>query len=94
VIENVNGGALGDTLIGNSLDNILIGGAGSDALEGKDGDDDLDGGTGSDIYFFKADLPLGHDGLFEPANADTDLIDFTGTTVGVNLNLDLNTSQT
>ena len=94
VIENITGGSLGDTLTGNSLNNILIGSTGADTLEGKGGDDDLDGGKGSDTYRFVANTPLGHDDLFEPANSDTDLIDFSGTTKDVSLDLGLNTSQT
>src|SRR6185503_9842807 len=48
VIENIVGGALGDTLTGNSLANILEGNAGDDALYGLAGDDTLRGGAGDD----------------------------------------------
>jgi Ca2+-binding RTX toxin-like protein len=48
-IENVTGGALGDTLTGNSLNNVLNGGAGNDTLIGGAGDDVLIGGPGQDI---------------------------------------------
>src|SRR5262249_54997440 len=45
-IENVTGGALGDTLTGNALNNALTGGAGNDTLIGGAGNDILAGGTG------------------------------------------------
>lgn len=99
VIENVTGGDQDDTLNGNDLDNILIGGAGDDVLTGGRGDDDLHGDAGSDTYYFDADLPLGHDDLFDHATSatedDIDLIDFAGTTTQpVALDLGLNVSQT
>jgi Ca2+-binding RTX toxin-like protein len=48
-IENVKGGALGDTLTGNALNNVISGGAGNDTLTGGDGDDVLIGGPGQDV---------------------------------------------
>ena len=48
-IENVTGGALGDTLTGNALNNSLSGGAGNDTLDGGAGTDALDGGAGTDV---------------------------------------------
>jgi Ca2+-binding RTX toxin-like protein len=63
-IENVTGGAGGDTLIGSSAGNILIGGEGNDDLSGAGGndtldtedgrtagEDNLDGGPGDDTIF-------------------------------------------
>ncbi len=56
-VENVTGGALGDTITGSGLDNRLDGNggndflrglAGNDTLIGRDGDDILDGGDGDD----------------------------------------------
>ncbi len=47
-LENVIGGALGDTLIGNALANVLTGGAGNDTLVGGAGKNILIGGTGTD----------------------------------------------
>ena len=38
-VENVIGGALGDTLTGNALNNSLSGGAGNDTLDGGAGTD-------------------------------------------------------
>jgi Ca2+-binding RTX toxin-like protein len=48
-IENVTGGALGDTLTGNALNNTIDGGAGNGTLTGGAGDDVLSGGPGVDI---------------------------------------------
>jgi Ca2+-binding RTX toxin-like protein len=48
-IENVIGGALGDSITGNALDNSLSGGAGNDTLVGGAGTDTLDGGAGTDV---------------------------------------------
>ena len=42
------GGALGDTLTGNTLNNVLSGGAGNDTLAGGSGKNILIGGTGTD----------------------------------------------
>jgi Ca2+-binding RTX toxin-like protein len=48
--ENVQGGALSDTLRGNVLSNVLIGGpAGDDTLIGGSGYDTLIGGPGNDV---------------------------------------------
>src|SRR5262249_57835848 len=48
-IENVTGGALGDTLVGNALNNALTGGSGNDTLDGGLGGDILTGGAGDDL---------------------------------------------
>ncbi len=47
-VENVDGGAGNDTLIGNGDDNVLDGGDGDDTLYGLGGDDRLIGGNGND----------------------------------------------
>ena len=47
-VENVIGGAGGDTLLGNNEDNRLSGGAGNDTLRGGFGNDTLEGGEGDD----------------------------------------------
>lgn len=49
-IENAVGGGGNDTIIGNSVANILSGGAGNDSLLGGDGVDSLIGGLGNDIF--------------------------------------------
>ena len=48
-IENVIGGAGGDRLFGNTLDNSLEGVAGNDTLSGGAGNDTLSGGLGTDL---------------------------------------------
>lgn len=56
VIENANGGAGNDVIVGNEADNVLMGGSGMDILSGGagndslyyDGEDVLDGGVGND----------------------------------------------
>ena len=47
-IENVNGSALGDTLIGDADVNVFNGLDGNDLIEGRGGNDILDGGNGID----------------------------------------------
>ncbi len=47
-IENAEGGAGADLLIGNAVGNILRGLAGNDILAGREGDDSLNGGAGDD----------------------------------------------
>lgn len=47
--ENLTGtSATGQTLTGNTLDNVIKGGAGNDTLDGGAGNDTLDGGAGAD----------------------------------------------
>src|SRR6185436_6186669 len=46
--ENVTGGSGNDSLIGDTLANILNGGAGNDRLKGQAGNDTLIGGSGVD----------------------------------------------
>jgi hypothetical protein len=47
-VENVAGGAAGDTISGDALGNRLSGAGGDDTLDGADGDDTLSGGGGND----------------------------------------------
>jgi len=47
-IENAQGSAFADVLLGNAAANVLTGGDGDDALSGDDGNDTLRGGTGAD----------------------------------------------
>ncbi|MFM8289704.1 MAG: beta strand repeat-containing protein, partial [Planctomycetaceae bacterium] len=82
--ETVIGGAGHDNLAGNTLTNVLVGGAGNDTLAG---------GTGNDTYLFDADTSLGSDTLVETATGGTDLVDFTGTTANVSLDLSRATTQ-
>jgi len=50
VIENAIGGTGNDTLIGNSVANVLTGNAGNDTLDGGAAADTMVGGTGNDTY--------------------------------------------
>lgn len=50
-IENANGGAGNDILIGNAAANVLKGGGGNDLLVGLQGNDTLDGGADRDLLF-------------------------------------------
>ena len=52
VIENLAGGAGGDSLFGNGADNVVTGNAGNDTIDGGAGDDTIDGGAGIDSYAF------------------------------------------
>lgn len=47
-IENVDGGALDDVIVGNASDNQLQGWEGDDTLKGEDGHDNIAGGDGND----------------------------------------------
>jgi Ca2+-binding RTX toxin-like protein len=51
-IENVNGGAFGDRIVGNSAANFLYGYTGNDTLDGGLGNDRLEGAAGNDHYLF------------------------------------------
>ncbi len=48
-IENLIGSRFGDSLTGDSRDNVLLGGDGGDVLAGGDGNDLIGGGAGADI---------------------------------------------
>jgi Ca2+-binding RTX toxin-like protein len=50
-VENLTGTSeSGQTLTGNTLDNVITGGSGNDTLEGGGGNDTLRGSAGNDIY--------------------------------------------
>jgi Ca2+-binding RTX toxin-like protein len=51
-IENLAGSAFGDTLTGNTGNNVLAGGAGDDLLIGRSGNDTFDGGAGIDTVSY------------------------------------------
>lgn len=68
-IENVTGGAGGDTLIGDDGPNVLVGGPGLNTLIGAGGDDLIEGGDQRDVISGGS----GHDQLF--GNGDDDSID-------------------
>ncbi|MBV5340237.1 MAG: hypothetical protein J0665_11885 [Deltaproteobacteria bacterium] len=52
-IENLEGSAFNDKLIGNELVNILFGGDGDDVLQGMAGADSLDGGAGNNTASYE-----------------------------------------
>ncbi|MFP6764082.1 MAG: hypothetical protein VB858_10695, partial [Planctomycetaceae bacterium] len=87
-VENVTGGAGDDALTGDTGNNSLKGLAGDDTLADGGGDDTLDGGVDNDTY------------LLTPGSADlltdamgTDVLDFSGASAGVTINLDDATAQ-
>uniref|UniRef100_A0A8J7CXI1 M10 family metallopeptidase C-terminal domain-containing protein n=1 Tax=Desmonostoc muscorum LEGE 12446 TaxID=1828758 RepID=A0A8J7CXI1_DESMC len=92
--DDLFGGLGNDSLVGNSGDDRLFGEQGDDRLEGGEDNDTLYGGTGNDTYYFLANSALGTDTIIETTTDGTDTINFSGTTVAVNLNLGLTTSQT
>lgn len=47
-VENVTGGAGGDTITGSTSDNVLVGGGGGDSILGGMGNDTIRGGLGDD----------------------------------------------
>jgi Ca2+-binding RTX toxin-like protein len=77
-IENVTGGALGDTIKGNALNNVIEGGGGNDTLTG---------GSGNDAFRFDTDNALGSDTINE-SGGGVDTLDFSPTTTrAVKVNL-------
>lgn len=85
VIENIIGGAQGDTLKGNSLSN---------AFNALGGDDLMIGGAGNDSYVFDTDNALGSDTIDE-SGGGSDTLDFgTTSTRAVVINLAKATMQT
>jgi Ca2+-binding RTX toxin-like protein len=84
-IEYVYGGALGDNLTGNSLNNYFMGGAGNDTIRG---------GLGNEIYAIDADVDLGSDTIIELAAGGIDSLDFRSTTTkAITVNLGILTNQ-
>ena len=55
-IENLIGGSVNETFIGDAMANSLSGGYGDDTLQGGAGNDTLDGGSGSDTIVFRGNL--------------------------------------
>jgi Ca2+-binding RTX toxin-like protein len=78
-VEKLTGtAATGQSLTGNSGDNMIAGGAGNDILDGAAGTDSMFGGLGDDVYVFE-----GSDVVVEYANEGTDEI----RTAGANFSL-------
>lgn len=85
-IEEVEGGAGDDTLVGDDSANVLAGGAGDDTIDGRGAADDLDGGTGSDTVSYAGEtvsvaVALGS-GTGGPAGATDTLRSFDGVITG------------
>jgi Ca2+-binding RTX toxin-like protein len=70
-IENVKGGALGDSITGNALNNVITGGAGNDTIDGGAGRDLAIGGLGSDTLSGsdQDDLLIGGTTAYDPNDA-------------------------
>jgi Ca2+-binding RTX toxin-like protein len=74
LVENFDGTAFADVVVGNAADNVLFGG---------EGDDVFNGGAGNDLYIL---TPGGNDTITDPSGIDT--LDFSRTTAsGVNVDL-------
>jgi Ca2+-binding RTX toxin-like protein len=65
-VENLQGSAYDDVIIGNKGTNALFGGSGADSLQGGDGSDTLYGGLGADLL----DGGAGADKLYGEAGQD------------------------
>jgi Ca2+-binding RTX toxin-like protein len=76
-IQNVQGSAFDDVILGNEQANTLTGGEGADVLKGDSGDDDLSGDTGDDIVQGGA----GNDTLDGGSGVDTALYTFKASQV-------------
>jgi Ca2+-binding RTX toxin-like protein len=80
-IENANGGAGNDTLVGSALGNLLQGNGGNDVLEGWAGADTLLGGAGNDRLNggLGADSLVGGDGsdIYTVDNAGDGVVELT-----------------
>jgi Ca2+-binding RTX toxin-like protein len=77
LIENANGGAGANTIIGNQGANILSGNGGNDRISGRDGMDTLSGNEGADTFVFistTASTPTSPDTI-QDFVAGTDRID-------------------
>ncbi|WP_334310985.1 beta strand repeat-containing protein, partial [Dolichospermum circinale] len=70
------------------------GNAGNNVLTGNSANNTLIGLNGNDTYSFVANSSLGIDTIIETTTGGIDTIDFSGTTVAVNVNLGITTSQT
>jgi len=89
----LTGNTASNSLSGGAGNDILIGGGGDDRLNGGAGNDSLIGGVGNNTYSFPATTALGSDTITEVEAGGIDIIDFTGTTVAVNVNLSATTAQ-
>ena len=81
LIANVTGSATASSsIMGNSLNNVLIGGAGADQLEGNGGNDTLTGGAGADIFVMDYSVSgSNHVTITDFSEAQGDKIDISAT---------------
>ncbi|WP_430463299.1 nidogen-like domain-containing protein [Tabrizicola sp.] len=89
-IEDLEGAALNDTLLGDALGNRLFGGAGADQLWGRDGADSLYGGLGDDLLIGGLGADLLHGG------AGRDRVSYAAASAAVGADLtrpDLNSGE-
>jgi VCBS repeat-containing protein len=90
-VENVNGSAFNDTLLGNSVANVLDGRAGNDTLSGLDGNDQLFGREGDDTLIggLGADVIDGGTtaGINPGSTGDIDQVDYQYAGSGIKVNL-------
>jgi Ca2+-binding RTX toxin-like protein len=93
-VENATGGSGNDTLLGNSLGNVLTGGAGDDTFYGVAGNDTLIGGTGDDTYVFGPATSAESDTVTELASEGTDSLKFNTLTTDVVVSLGSTTVRT
>ena len=87
LIDDIRGGAHGDSLLGSAGANTLEGGAGSDFLLGRDGDDLLLGGSDNDT------LSGGAGNARLDGGGGDDTVDFAEAGAGVTVDLDSSLDQ-
>ncbi|KAF0215350.1 MAG: outer membrane adhesin-like, partial [Geobacteraceae bacterium] len=85
--DSLYGNAGNDSLYGDSGADNLYGGAGNDVLNGGAGNDYLQGDAGNDTYKF--DIGSGADTIYsyDPANSETDTVEFGAGITASNLEL-------
>lgn len=82
-VESLQGSMYGDTLIGDSGDNLIDGFAGDDLLEGRGGQDDIRGGGGDDTVMALGDGDTLDGGGAVTVERDRDLLSYQLATSGV-----------
>lgn len=98
-VENVVGGAGGDTITGSAVDNVLDGGGGGDTLLGGLGNDRLIGGLGADSLrgeagddvFAEGDVSNGADTMV--GGLGIDVVDYSARTVALVIVMDATTTN-
>lgn len=85
-VEQVEGGPVGDTIVGDAAPNVLAGGAGDDTIDGRGAPDLLDGGVGNDTVSYAAEsaavVVLLDAGTGGPPGAVDTLTSFEGAATG------------